>query len=197
MDVVTMLHEGGHAFHIFETRDLDPGFNRGAPIEFAEVASMAMEFMALEGATEVYGAEDGRRAWSEQLQRCVQTLVWVATIDSFQQELYKNPGHSHEERTEMWLRAFRRFRGDVDFNGLEQQEAVRWQLQSHIFSHPLYYVEYGLALLGALQIWRNFRKDRAQAVACYRNGLALGARRPVPELFRAAGADFDMGVGCV
>lgn len=195
IDVITMLHEGGHAFHFFEARDLDPSFNRSAPMEFCEVASMAMEFMALEGAAEVYAPEDGRRAWSEQLERCVQTMAWVATIDSFQQELYRNPEHSHDERTEMWLRAFRRFGGDIDFGGLERQEATRWQQQGHIFSHPLYYIEYALALLGALQIWRNFRRDRTAAVASYRNGLALGGRRPVPELFRAAGAEFDMGEG--
>ncbi|MFQ5844534.1 MAG: M3 family oligoendopeptidase [Planctomycetota bacterium] len=192
-DVNTMLHEGGHAFHVFETRSLEPNFNRGSPTEFAEVASMAMEHLGLEFAAEVYGEEDARRARREHLARVIVTFCWVATIDSFQHRIYTRPDHTPEERRALWLECHRRFLGDVDHSGLEEAEAYRWHLQGHLFTHALYYIEYALAELGALQVWRNFRRDPAAAVAAYRCGLALGHQRSVPELFRAAGAEFDLG----
>jgi oligoendopeptidase F len=196
-DVKTMLHEGGHAFHVFETRHLEPSFNRNAPIEFAEVASMSMELLGLDFAEARYGSADAQRARREHLEGIVWILTWVATIDSFQLALYERPGHTRDERRRIWLDCSRRFRSEIDFRGLEEAEASRWHQQSHIFVHPLYYIEYAIAQLGALQVWRNFRRDPAAGVRAYRSGLALGGTRPLPQLFEAAGARWDFGENVV
>ncbi|MGH7163024.1 MAG: M3 family metallopeptidase, partial [Planctomycetota bacterium] len=192
-DVNTLLHEGGHAFHLFEARDHDLAFNRSAPIEFCEVASMSMELAGLERIDGAYREEDARRARLEHLESVVRILCWVCSIDSFQLDLYARPGHTREERRALWLDAFRRFRGEIDYAGLEDAEARRWHMQSHLFVHALYYIEYAIAQIGALQIWRNIREDRARGLAAYRRGLALGNTRPLPSLFEAAGARFDFG----
>lgn len=188
-DVNTLLHECGHAFHSFETRHHDLCFNRGYPIEFAEVASMSMELVGLDRIG--YSPEDKRRACLEHLESVVRILAWVATIDSFQLDFYARPAHTRDERRAIWLKAFRRFRGDVDYAGLEEAEAGRWRLQPHIYANALYYIEYAIAQLGALQVWRNCRKDPARGIQAYRNGLRLGFTRPLPQLFEAAGAHFD------
>jgi oligoendopeptidase F len=191
-DVNTMLHEGGHAFHCFEARDLEPSFNRSAPIEFAEVASMSMELLGLD--VMEYGNEaDVRRARREHLEGIVKILGWICTIDRFQLDLYARPDHTREERRTMWLDSFRRFRGDVDYSGLERSEADRWHLQPHLYGNALYYIEYAIAQLGALQVWRNFRRDPKTGVRAYRAGLALGNTKALPGLFEAAGARFDFG----
>jgi len=191
-DVNTMLHEGGHAFHCFETRDLEPAFNRSAPIEFCEVASMSMELLGLD-VIEYASADAVRRARREHLEDIVRILGWICTIDRFQLDLYERPEHSRAERKALWLDSFRRFRGRIDYSGLETAEANRWHLQSHIFGNALYYIEYAIAQLGALQVWRNFRRDPGAGVRAYRKGLALGNTEPLPRLFEAAGAKFDFG----
>ena len=115
----------------------------------------------------------------------------MATIDAFQHFLYTNPDHTRDQRRAHWLELRERFGGDMDFTGYEEALALSWQRQLHLFTAPFYYIEYGIAKLGALQVWRNAKTDRARATSAYTNALALGGSRPLPELFSAAGAKLD------
>jgi oligoendopeptidase F len=193
-DVETLLHEGGHAFHFMWSAAAEPlVFLQHAPIEFCEVASMTMELMAEPYLDEFYGDEtDLARARRALLEGIVRFFPWMATIDQFQHWIYTHPGHDEAARTDAWLDVFDRFGGGVtDWSGYEQARAARWHAQLHLFHHPFYYVEYGIAQLGALQLWRNYRKHPQRALEQYRAALALGATRPLPELFKAAGIKFD------
>lgn len=191
-DLRTLLHEGGHAFHMLAARG-DPILEyREAPLEFAEVASMAMELLASPYLGAVYpSVADARRSYRQSLERSVSVFPWVATIDAFQHWLYTHPGHSRDERRRAWLATFRRFNADVDYTGYEEAEAALWHRQLHLFLAPFYYIEYGIAQVGALQIWRRARYDHADAVHRYRQALAMGGAQPLPALFAAAGAEFD------
>lgn len=191
-DVCTLLHEAGHAFHFFAATHQPLVFTRHAPIEFCEVASMTMELLALPHYDLIYtSSEDANRARLQQLERVVTILLWVVTIDSYQHWLYTHPGHSLAERTAAWLQVHQRFSGPVDWSGLEDIREFYWQRQLHLFDVPFYYVEYGIAQLGAMQIWLRAQEDSRQALADYRHSLALGGRRPLPELFETAGTRFD------
>ena len=192
MDLRTLLHEGGHAFHAFACA-ADPLVDyRHAPMEFCEVASMGMELLAGEHLSAFYGEEDLARSRREHLEGIVLLLPWVATIDGFQDWLYSHPGHRAQERRSAWLAVRRRFMGEVvDWGGLDEEHAYLWHRQLHLFEVPFYYIEYGIAQLGALQLWVRARRAGAQALADYRSALALGGSRPLPELFEAAGLRFD------
>jgi oligoendopeptidase F len=190
-DVTTLLHEGGHAFHMLAARELKPSANRHSPIEFAEVASMSMELLALPYLDEFHSEEDAARAAREQLERSIGLFPWVATIDGFQHWIYTHPDHTHEEREQAWLALKERFGGIEDWVGYEDHLAYEWQRQLHLFGGPFYYVEYAIAELGAMQVWRNSRDDEANAVAMYRSALAAGGSKPLPELFSLAGGNFD------
>jgi oligoendopeptidase F len=185
-DVETILHEAGHAFHALATRNEDLYSYRSAPIEFCEVASMSMELLGDEFIEEFYAAKDANRARREHLEGIIKFFPWMATIDAFQIWIYQNPGHSPKERTAFWLKLMDRFGDDVDWAGYEDVRAHTWHRQLHVFLHPFYYVEYGIAQLGALQVWANSKKDKAKALNAYKRGLALGGSRPLPELFQAA-----------
>src|SRR3954467_1971934 len=189
-DVETILHEAGHAFHALATRPEDLYAYRSAPIEFCEVASMSMELLGNEFLERFYSTGDARRARRDHLEGIVEIFPWIATVDAFQHWIYSHPGHTRAERQKAWLDLMNRFGGDVDWNGYENARANMWHRQLHIFLHPFYYVEYGIAQLGALQIWRRSLTDRAGAVASYKNGLSLGGSRPLPELFQSAGITF-------
>jgi oligoendopeptidase F len=191
-DVETLLHEGGHAFHTLACR-ADPlyTYRTNLPIEFCEVASMSMELLGNEFAEEFYSAPDSNRARRDHLELVVKILPWVATIDAFQHWIYTHSGHSRKERTAAWLKLVDRFGDDVDWTGFERVRDNLWHRQPHLFVHPLYYVEYGLAQLGAVQVWANFKRDNAGALKSYQQALALGGSRPLPELFAAAGCRFD------
>jgi oligoendopeptidase F len=190
-DVRTLIHEGGHAFHCFAARH-DPLLPyRSSPIEFAEVASMGMELLALDALDEFYQGEDLARSQRQQLEGIIGILPWVATIDAFQHFLYTKPSHSRDDRRDEWLSLHRRFGGLADYTGQEEALARGWQRQLHLYEVPFYYIEYGIAQLGALQVWHNALSDRRGAVKRYRSALALGGSRPLPELFEAAGAKFD------
>jgi len=154
---------------------------------------MTMELMAEPYLDEFYGDEtDLARARRALLEGIVRFFPWMATIDQFQHWIYTHPGHDEAARTDAWLDVFDRFGGGVtDWSGYEQARAARWHAQLHLFHHPFYYVEYGIAQLGALQLWRNYRKHPQRALEQYRAALALGATRPLPELFKAAGIKFD------
>ncbi|MBG87759.1 MAG: peptidase M3 [Verrucomicrobiales bacterium] len=190
-DVETMLHEAGHAFHALATREDDLHWYRHAPMEFCEVASMAMELLGNDFLEEFYSPNDANRARRVHLEGILNILAWIATIDAFQQWIYTHKGHTRAERTVAWLEIRRRFGGDVDWAGLKLAEENLWHRQLHIFGCPFYYIEYGIAQLGALQVWANSRKDKAKALADYQAGLALGGSRPLPELFERAGCRFQ------
>ncbi len=191
-DVQTLLHEGGHAFHAILSRDDPLLAYREAPIEFAETASMTMELMGLEKLAEVYGKEDAARSKRRHLEGLLRIFPWIATIDAFQHWVYENPNHDHEARKQQWSAIMDRFETGIDYSGYEDARAHRWTAQTHLFNHPFYYIEYGIAQIAALQIWQAYRQDPATAVTAYRRGLALGGSRPLPELFAAAGVKFDV-----
>ena len=190
-DLETMLHEAGHAFHALATREESLYAYRGAPIEFCEVASMSMELLGNEFIEEFYSAPDAVRARRTHLEGIVGIFPWVATVDAFQHWIYTHPEHTREERSAAWLTLMDRLGGDVDWAGFGPARANLWHKQLHIFLYPFYYVEYAIAQLGALQVWANSKRHKAEALAQYQRGLALGNSRPLPELFAAAGCQFS------
>lgn len=190
-DVRTLLHEAGHAFHTLATRNEDIYGYRHAPIEFCEVASMSMELFGNEFLETFHNEADAQRARRDHLESILVLFTWVATVDAFQHWIYTHPGHSREERSAAWLGVMDRFGGDVDWQGYEEERANLWHRQLHIFLLPFYYVEYGIAQLGALQVWANGKENRARALQDYQHALSLGGSRPLPELFEAAGCRFD------
>ena len=191
-DVRTLLHESGHAFHACLCAQ-DPLVDyRHAPMEFCEVASMSMELMASDGIGVFYDESAARRSNIEHLEGVISVLAWVAVVDSFQHWLYENPGHTPAQRRDEWVRLHADFdSGVVDWAGLEEERSYLWHRQLHIFEVPFYYIEYGIAQLGALQLWQQFRRDPVQALRGYKQGLSLGGARPLPELFDAAGISFS------
>lgn len=196
-DLITMVHEAGHAFHSTLAREEPLLHYRSAPIEFAEVASMSMELLTLPflgaGAAEFYDDDEARRASVVLLEDLIGKLAWIAQIDAFQHWTHTHPGHSRKERDDAWVALDERFGHAVDWSGLEEFRRASWQKQLHLFGAPFYYIEYGLAQLGALQLWRNARRDPAAALDAYERALALGGSRPLPALFEAAAIRFDFG----
>lgn len=190
-DVITLLHEAGHAFHFQAARDEPIVFLRSAPLEFCEVASMAMEWIAAPHLASFYDAADVDRAREMLADRVVGLFPWIAVVDSYQHWIYTHPGHTRDERSAAWLGLHERFFGSVDWSGLESYRRREWLRQLHLFHYPFYYIEYGIAQLGALGVWRRAEADPEAAVSSYRRGLALGGKRPLPELFAAAGVSFD------
>ncbi len=192
-DVETMVHEAGHAFHSLLCRAENVLSNRAdIPLEFAEVASMSMELTSHPFLDEFYpNAGDADRARRVHLEGIATILPWIATIDQFQHWLYTHPGHTRDERAAVWVGLQQRFGADLDWSGLEDARRFMWQRQLHLFGAPFYYIEYGIAQLGALQLWQRYRADAPAAIAAYKRGLALGGSRPLPQLFAAAGLDFD------
>jgi len=192
-DVETMLHEAGHAFHALAVRD-EPLLNyRSAPMEFCEVASMSMELLGAPHLTEFYSEADAARARRTHMEGIVGLLPWIATIDAFQHWIYTHPGHSRDERKAHWLSLLDRFGGIENWSGIEDGRAYLWHRQGHLFGLPFYYIEYGIAQLGALQLWLKSKKDTNAAVTNYRKALSLGGSRPLPDLFKAAKLKFDFG----
>ncbi len=192
-DVETLLHEGGHAFHTLAAKGEPLTFLRHAPMEFCEVASMSMELLALPHIGDYFNSEgDANRARRHQLEG-TSVLAWIATIDQFQHWIYTNPGHSRNQRTAKWNELLGRFHHAFDWSGIEAARDAMWQRQLHLFHVPFYYIEYGIAQLGALQVYNNSKKDPAAALAAYRRGLSFGGTRSLPELFEAADIKFDFG----
>jgi len=192
-DVFTFLHEGGHAFHALLAKDEPIMRYRSAPIEFCEVASMGMELLAIDNLDVFYKPEDVRRAKRKMLEGIIAIFPWIATVDAFQHWTCTHPKHTRQERTEQWRALRKRFGGVEDYGGYEDMQDAMWHRQPHIFCSPFYYIEYGIAQLGALQVWANHRRNGAKAVEQYRAALKLGGTKPLPELFAAAGAQFDLG----
>ena len=198
-DVETMVHEAGHAFHSFLCRNDPILAYRHSDIEFAEVASMTQELMTMPFWDEYYAdAGDANRARTEQMEGSLVLLCWIATIDAFQHWMYLNPKHTRDERRAYWLELDERFGHSVSWEGLDEERANLWQRQGHLFGHAFYYIEYGIAQLGALGIWLNaLRHTPERALADYKKALTLGGSRPLPELFEAAGVPFDFGEATV
>ena len=192
-DVDTLLHEAGHAFHSFESMKLPFVFQRFPGSEMAEVASMSMELLGapyLNGSNDAfYSDQEARRARVGHLEEALASIAHIASVDAFQHWIYTSgEGGDRDARDREWLRIRERFVKGVDWSGCEQEQVARWYEQVHFFSYPFYYIEYGVAQMGAFQVWRNALQDQAAAVAAYRRALALGGSRPLPELFAAAGA---------
>ncbi len=192
-DMTTIMHEGGHAVHNFLTKDLSLGDFKSPPMEVAELASMSMELISMDHWDVFFQkSEDLGRAKMEQLEDILDTLPWVATIDKFQHWVYEHPDHTTEQRKLHWNRIFHEFADTVtDWRGLEEAKDSLWQKQLHLYEVPFYYIEYGMAQLGAIAIWRNFKKDPKQGLQGYLNALKLGNLRTIPEIYLAAGIKFD------
>ncbi|MDZ4754955.1 MAG: M3 family oligoendopeptidase [Phycisphaerae bacterium] len=190
-DVVTMVHEAGHAFHSLLCVE-DPLVDyRSSPIEFAEVASTSMELFTLPYLDAFYNAADADRARRERLEKFPTLMPWIAQIDAFQHWVYTRPTHTKDERRAAWASLNERFSPEIDWTGIEQFQERSWQRQLHLFGMPFYYIEYGIAETGAMQLWlQSLRSERA-AIENYRRGLSLGGSRPLPELWTAAGCTFD------
>ena len=190
-DLETMIHEAGHAFHSLYCGHLELIDERDYPIEFAEVASMSMELLTQPWWDKFYDSEQADRARRAHLEGVVFLLPWIATIDSFQHWIYANPGHSREERAEVWLSIRDKFGSKMDWTGHTDLRELSWQAQGHLFGVPFYYIEYGIAQLGSLQLWKTQMSDPQKALDDYANAMTLGNTRTLPELFSAA--DLELG----
>jgi oligoendopeptidase F len=192
-DLVTMVHEGGHAIHSFLSRDLTINENKNVPSEVAELASMGMELISMEHWDAFFDKpEDLKRARREQMSKVIRSLPWIALIDKFQHWLYEHPEHTPEQRRKIWLEFTTGFEGGVvDWSGLPEGTGYEWHRQLHIFEVPFYYVEYGFAQLGAIALWRNYKQNPAKAITQYKKALSLGYTRPIGELYEAAGIRFE------
>jgi oligoendopeptidase F len=197
-DVMTLLHEAGHAFHAFASHSLPLIWQRHPGSEAAELASMSMELLAAPHLVQPVGyftARDARSAWLEHLEDILLSLIHIVTVDAFQTWIYTSgQGGDADARDQAWLQIRSRFERGVDWDGLEQERIGRWYRQLHIFMYPFYYIEYGIAQLGAIQVWRNSLEDPARAVERYRQALSLGAVRSLPEIYRTAGARLTFDV---
>jgi oligoendopeptidase F len=195
-DVQTLLHESGHAFHTFEAGALPYSQQQTVPMEFNEVASMAMELLAAPYLTSEYGGfyteKEAAQARIEHLEGEILFWPFMAVVDAFQHWVYENPqaGSDPQNCDAKWADLWQRYIPVVDWSGLEEERNTGWHRKLHIHQVPFYYVEYGLAQLGAVQIFANALQDQAKAVASYRKALALGGTVSLPELFAAAGGKF-------
>jgi len=192
-DLITMVHEGGHAIHSFLAHPLQLTGFKEYPMEIAEVASMSMELFSMEH-WEVFfsDAEQLKRAREYQLERAITIFPWIAIVDKFQHWIYEHPIHSNEERTTEWNKILTEFSDTVvDYSGLENFRSNLWQKQLHLFEVPFYYIEYGIAQLGAIGMWQQFKLNKEEALNNYCNALSLGGTKTLPQLFETAGLKFD------
>ena len=192
-DVTTMVHEGGHAVHSFLAHPLALTGFKEYPMEIAEVASMAMELFSMEHWDVFFSnKEELTRAKEHQLERVITIFPWIAIIDKFQHWVYENPAHTVEQRTDKWNEILIEFQDSViDYSGLENYRSNTWQRQLHLFEVPFYYIEYGIAQLGAIGLWKQFKKDEQKALDNYCTALSLGGTLTLPELYATAGLKFD------
>ncbi|QJB34648.1 M3 family oligoendopeptidase [Chitinophaga oryzae] len=193
-DLTTMVHEGGHAVHSFLSHNLPLSAFKEYPMEIAEVASMSMELLTMDYWDIFFDdKEQLRRARLQQLERPLTIFPWIATIDKFQHWIYEHPQHTTAERTAKWLEILDEFSpAVVDWSGHEDYRAITWQRQLHLFEVPFYYIEYGIAQLGAIAMWKQFKENKQQALDNYVQALSLGNTKTLPELYKAAGIRFDL-----
>lgn len=192
-DLVTMVHEGGHAIHSFVTRDLPITDFKSTPSEVAELASMSMELISMEHWDVFFtNADDLKRAKKEQLDKSLKTLLWIAAVDKFQHWIYENPTHTVAERMNNWRVVIDQFTSkEIDYTGLDDVRARGWQNQLHIYEVPFYYIEYGMAQLGAIAVWRNYKENPEKALDAYEAALRLGYTKSIPEIYKTAGIEFN------
>ena len=191
-DLETMVHEGGHAIHSFLSRDLALTAFKNLPSEVAELASMSMELLSMPQWSEFYDPTAHQRAMREQIEGTLKVLPWIAQIDAFQHWVYENPKHSLADRNAKWVELSKDFgTGLTDWTGFEDLVESSWQRQLHLFEVPFYYIEYGIAQLGALGVWKNSLENYPQAIAQYKSALALGYTAPMKEIYQTAGVPFD------
>ncbi len=198
-DLTTMVHEGGHAIHAFLTADLDLNDFKRCPSEVAELASMSMELISMDKWTAYFdNQEDLIRAQKEHLQNVLETLPWVAVIDQFQHWIYTNPDHNAADRETIFKQTYQRFgAGFANWEGYEQLFGNIWQKQLHLFEVPFYFIEYAIAQLGAIAVWKNYKKNQSTALNQYLAALTLGYTKPVNEIYETAGIKFDFGANHV
>ena len=192
-DTITMLHEGGHAVHSIVTRDLPYAAHRNLTSEIAELASMSMELISMEHWDVFFKNEDDlKRAKKEQLDKSLKTLLWIAAVDKFQHWIYENPAHTVAERMDNWRIVIDQFTSkEIDYTGLDDVRTRGWQNQLHIYEVPFYYIEYGMAQLGAIAVWRNYKKNPEKALDQYEAALRLGYTKSIPEIYKTAGIEFN------
>lgn len=192
-DLVTMIHEGGHAVHSFLSRELSLTGFKNLPSEVAELASMSMELLSMSFWEEFYpNPDDLKRAKREQLEGVLKVLPWIAQIDAFQHWVYENVNQSIAERHAYWAKLSTEYgTGLTDWSGYEDQINTSWQRQLHLFEVPFYYIEYGIAQLGALGIWKNSKENYAKTIQDYKAALALGYTKSIPDIYQTAGIKFD------
>lgn len=192
-DLVTMVHEGGHAIHSFLSKDLEITAFKSLPSEVAELASMSMELLSIDQWDIFFdNEEDLKRAKKEHLEKIMAVLPWTATIDAFQHWLYENPDHTVEERAENWLRISSKLGSNVvDWSDYEEARKYQWQKQLHLYEVPFYYIEYAIAQLGAIAVWRNYRENPERALDQYEAALKLGYTKPIGEIYKTAGIEFN------
>jgi oligoendopeptidase F len=191
-DVVTLLHESGHAMHSEATKDIQYYPYLSTPSEVAELASMTMELLTMDHWDIYYPkAEDLKKAKREQLEGTLSFLPWCMTVDALQHWVYLHPQQNAQERDQAYMEISKPYLEGVDFHGLEELRKHAWKMQLHIYEVPFYYIEYGMAQLGALSIYMNYRQNKAKTLQQYQDFLALGYSKPVDELYRAAGIEFD------
>jgi oligoendopeptidase F len=192
-DVETMVHEGGHAVHSFLSKDLSLAAFKNCPSEVAELASMSMELLSYEGMDIFYPEPSAyERAKEEHLEGIIKILPWIACIDKFQHWIYTNPTHTAEERKNHWAALSDEFgTGEVDWSGMEHYRNTSWQKQLHLFEVPFYYIEYGMAQLGAIAVWRNYLNNKEKAIQQYKEALSIGYTKPIKEIYQTAGIEFN------
>ena len=191
-DMITMMHEGGHAVHSFLTANLHLTAQKSLSSEVAELASMSTELISMDYWDAFYDADTLTQAKGDQLERVVSVFPWVACVDAFQHWLYTNPNHSHEERNAKWVELYTQFHPDtVKWDGYEEELSILWQKQLHIFEVPFYYIEYAIAQLGAIGVWRNVMKNKEKGMEAFMAGLSAGAMRNIPYVYSKAGVKFD------
>lgn len=198
-DMVTLMHEGGHAVHSFLMKDLELVDFQSTPSEVAELASMSMELISMDF-WDVFFKDQSelKRAKKEQLIGVISTLPWVATIDKFQHWVYENPKHSEEERYEAWKNITDGLGSQItNWEGYEEIKLNNWQRQLHLFEVPFYYIEYGMAQLGAIAIWKNYKEDKKKGLEQYKAALKLGYTKSIAEIYETAGIQFDFSVDYV
>jgi len=198
-DLTTMVHEGGHAVHTFLTADLELNDFKHCPSEVAELASMSMELISMDNWNVYFdNTEDLKRAMRDQLVDVLKTLPWVAVVDQFQHWIYTNPGHTDQERYDAWVQIYERFgAGFADWSEHREAQANLWQKQLHIFEVPFYYIEYGMAQLGAITVWKNYKENPEKGLEQYLDALKLGYTKPITEIYETAGIKFDFSADYV
>ncbi|WP_319370974.1 M3 family oligoendopeptidase [uncultured Ilyobacter sp.] len=197
-DVVTLMHEAGHALHSFATKDERLMYYKDTPSEVAELASMSMEFLSMDKWNRFYEKEnDLKKAKKEQIIGALQTFPWVMTVDAFQHWIYLNPNHTQEERDTKFEELMDRFNTGINWQGLESEKSVTWLKQLHIFEVPFYYIEYAISQLGAIGIYKNYKDNREKNLGRYEEFLSLGYSKSIEEIYETAGIKFDFSEGYI